>query len=88
MEVNALRHDVVRQFLDHIADTRSGHRANTFRKHIVRLWNWGKRARLVHGDCPWNVEHYKHDKSEKYVPPEEDFWKVYAVAEDMPTAYG
>lgn len=87
MEVNTLRHDVVRQFLDHIATTRSGQRANTFRKHIVRLWNWGKRSRIVQGDCPWDVEPYKADKADKYVPPEEDFWKVYAVADQVPKPF-
>lgn len=84
MEVETLSHDVVRQFLDHIAQTRSGHRANTFRKHIVRLWSWGKRSRIVQGECPWDVEPYKADKSEKYVPPEEDFWKVYNIADKVP----
>ncbi|NDV20567.1 tyrosine-type recombinase/integrase [Pseudodesulfovibrio sp. JC047] len=88
MEVNMLQHDVMRQFLDHIAETRSGRRANTFRKHIMRLWNWGKRSRIIQGECPWDVEPYKCDRSEKYVPPEEDFWAVYEVADVMPTAYG
>jgi len=88
MEVNTLQHDVVRKFFDHIAQTRSGHRANTFRKHIMRMWNWGKRARLVQGECPWDVELYKVDKAEKYVPSEEDFWAVYDVADVMPTSFG
>tara|TARA_Y100001954_G_scaffold238820_1_gene308749 strand:- start:28338 stop:29249 length:912 start_codon:yes stop_codon:yes gene_type:complete len=87
MAVAELHHDVVRQFLDHIAETRSGHRANTFRKHIVRLWNWGKRAHLVKGECPWDVEPYKTDKVDRYVPPESDFWKVYDVANLVPTGH-
>lgn len=83
IEAAKLPHDTVRQFLDHISETRSNQRANTFRKHIVRLWNWGKRSRLVQGDCPWDVEPYKVDKSDKYVPPEEDFWAVYDVADQV-----
>jgi len=83
MPVAELKHDTVREFLDHIAQTRSGHRANTFRKHIVRLWNWAKRARIVMGECPWDVEMYKYDKPDKYVPPEEDFWKVYDMADQV-----
>jgi integrase len=87
MPVHALTHDKVRQWLDHIAETRSGHRANTFRKHVMRLWSWGRRARLVDGDCPWDVEPYKQDRSEKYVPPEEDFWAVYDIADQVPKPY-
>lgn len=83
MPVDRLSHDTVRQFLDHIAQTRSNHRANTFRKHIVRLWSWGKRSRIVQGDCPWDVEPYKVDQAEKYVPPEEDFWAVYDMADQV-----
>ncbi len=87
MPVDRISHDVVRQFLDHIADTRSGHRANTFRKHIMRLWNWGKRSRLVMGECPWDCEPYKANRTEKYVPDEADFWKVYAVADQVPKPF-
>ena len=83
MPVAELKHDKVREFLDHIAQTRSGHRANTFRKHIVRLWNWAKRARIVLGECPWDVEMYKADRGDKYVPSEVDFWKVYEMADQV-----
>ncbi|MGE4293307.1 MAG: tyrosine-type recombinase/integrase [Desulfovibrio sp.] len=87
MEAGALSHDVVRCFLDQVAAEKSGHRANTYRKHLVRLWSWGRRARLVPGDCPWDVERYKEERGEKYVPPEADFWAVYEVADKVPTSY-
>lgn len=82
-----LPHNVVRKLLDGIAMKVSGHRANTYRKHIMRLWNWGKRARLVKGECPWDVEKYKEEKHDKYVPPEADFWKVYEIADQVPSSH-
>ncbi len=87
MAAGVLEHDVVREFLDHVADAKSGHRANTYRKHLMRLWSWGKRCRLVQGECPWDVEKYKEERSERYVPPEKDFWKVYEIAEQVPGSY-
>ena len=87
MAAEELPHDVVRQFLDHVASEKSGHRANTYRKHIKRMWSWGKRARLVVGECPWDIEKYKEEKRDKYVPTEGDFWKVYQVIGQEPTSY-
>ncbi len=87
MPAEDLPHDVVRRFLDGIAKEKSGHRANTYRKHIVRMWNWGKRARIVFGECPWDIERYKEEKRGKYVPSEEDFWKVYELMDEVPTSH-
>lgn len=84
MPAAELPHDLVRRFLDTVAAEKSGHRANTYRKHLMRLWNWGKRARLIVGECPWDVERYKEARRDKYVPPEADFWKVYKAAEVVP----
>ena len=82
-----LPHGVVRRFLDEIAQEISGARANTYRKHLMRLWSWGKRARRVKGECPWNVEKYKEEKRDKYVPPEDDFWAVYELMDEVPTSH-
>ena len=87
MGADELEHDVVRRFLDEIAQSVSGHRANTYLKHIKRMWNWGKRARIVDGECPWDIERYKEERSDKYVPPEDDFWAVYDLMPKVPTSY-
>lgn len=87
MPAGEVPHDVVRQLLDSMAENKSGHRANTYRKHLMRLWNWGKRARLVEGECPWDVEKYKEERRERYVPPEEDFWKVYEISDQLPSSH-
>lgn len=87
MAAQDLAHDDVRRFLDEIAQEKSGHRANTYRKHIVRMWNWGRRARLVSGECPWDVEKYKEERRDRYVPPLEDFWAVYEVMDHVSNSY-
>lgn len=87
MHAAELPHDVVRRMLDKVAEDVSGYRANRWRQHLMRLWSWGKRARRVQGDCPWDVEKYKEERSERYVPSEEDFWRVYSVIGQEPTSY-
>ncbi|MGE4505045.1 MAG: tyrosine-type recombinase/integrase [Desulfovibrionaceae bacterium] len=87
MGARDLHHDLVRRFLDGVAADKSGHRANTYRKHLLRLWSWAKRSRMVQGECPWDVERYKEERQDKYVPPEADFWAVVREAEKVPTSY-
>ncbi len=79
-----LEHETVRKFLDKIATLKTGHRANRYRRHILRMWSWGKTARLVSGECPWDVEKYKEVRNPRYIPSEDDFWKVYEIADQVP----
>ncbi|WP_243367399.1 tyrosine-type recombinase/integrase [Fundidesulfovibrio soli] len=69
-------------FLDQISKEKSGHRANKYRVHLVRAYNWGIRAVGLPSPNPWLVERYKEVKSPRYVPTEEDFWNVYNHASD------
>ncbi|WP_421902041.1 tyrosine-type recombinase/integrase [Maridesulfovibrio sp.] len=79
-----LDHETVRKFLDRISKTKTGARANRYLRHIKRMWAWGKKAGLVFGDCPWDVERYKETRKPRYVPPEDDFWEVYDIADQVP----
>lgn len=65
-------------FLNSIAKKVSGARANKYRIHLVRAYNWGIRALHLPEPNPWKVERYREEKTPRYVPSEEDFWKVYA----------
>jgi integrase len=72
--------------LDHIIlqkNSRSGNSANKDRKNLVAAWNWGMKYLIppLPGPNPFLVEKMAEIRHPRYVPPEEDFWKVYDVAE-------
>jgi integrase len=62
-------------------DLKSGNAANRVRKHSSAAWFWGKKYFGLPLINPFH-ETYKmpEDRHPRYVPPEEDFWKVYSVA--------
>lgn len=61
------------------ARNRLGHAANKDRKNLVAAWNWGH-AYLPGWprDNPFqDVPRQREVESPRYVPPVEDFWKIY-----------
>jgi integrase len=59
----------------------SGNAANVARKNLCAAWVWGKKYFGLPAWCPFGeVDKFPADQHPRYVPPEEDFWKVYAVA--------
>jgi integrase len=68
-------------YLQAQTERRTGHAANKDRKNLVAAWNW---AIKLH-DFPLNpfikVERFAETRHPRYVPPEDDFWRVYEVAE-------
>ncbi len=66
---------------------RSGNALNTDRKNLGKAWNWGAKYLADQGfptgrANPFlSVEKYPEERHARYVPPEEDFWAVYAQAE-------
>ena len=71
----------IEDHLDRINREISRHRAYKSRVYIIRLYNWAIKRKLVTAPNPWVIERYGEDKNPRYVPPEEDFWKVVEVAE-------
>lgn len=61
---------------------RSGYGANKDRKNLVASYNWGMKYfnPVLTGPNPCLVEKMPEVRSPRYVPPEDDFWKVYNVA--------
>lgn len=61
---------------------RSGYAANKDRKNLVAAWNWG--TEYMNPNLPklnpCQVKKMPEDRSPRYVPPEEDFWKAYNLA--------
>jgi len=64
-------------------EERSGYSANKDRKNLVAAWNWGMKYMKtpLSGPNPCLVERMPEVRSPRYVPPEEDFWKVFEAAE-------
>lgn len=59
----------------------SGNMANVVRQHLLAAWTWGKKFYGLPKFNPFaEVEKFPADKHPRYVPPEDDFWKVYEVA--------
>jgi integrase len=61
---------------------RSGYAANKDRKNLVAAWNWGMKYMNppLPGPNPCLVDKMPEIRNPRYVPPEEDFWKVYEKA--------
>jgi integrase len=64
-------------------EVRSGNAANKDRKNLVAAWNWGMKYMKPPLPSPniCLVDRMPEVRKPRYVPPEEDFWKVYAAAE-------
>ena len=63
-------------------EERSGNAANKDRKNLVAAWNWGMKYMkpTLPGPNPCLVDRMPEVRHPRYVPPEEDFWKVYDTA--------
>lgn len=61
---------------------RSGYSANKDRKNLLAAWNWGVKymSPSLPRENPFDIEKMPEIRSPRYVPPLEDFWKVYEVA--------
>jgi integrase len=62
---------------------RSGYAANKDRKNLLAGWEWGMEymnPKLPRPN-PCQVKKMPEARHPRYVPPEEDFWKVYNVAD-------
>lgn len=71
--------DILRQ----VDKTVSGNAANKVRKNLAAAWQYGVRYYGFPQDNPFlRVERFAEDKHPRYVPPEEDFWRVVDATED------
>jgi integrase len=82
LEVTALHKRDVLAHLSKEAGKRSGYAANKERKNLVVAWNWA--CQYIPGfpsANPMLAERFPEERSPRYIPSEDDFWKVYKVAE-------
>ena len=71
------------EHLQGVASERTGSAANNDRKNLIAFWHWAEK--FVDGfpnTNPWlRVSRFPITKKPRYVPPEDDFWKVYEAAD-------
>lgn len=74
--------------LRRVASETSGNAANKTRKNLAAAWAWGRRYYGFPQENPWRgVEKFPADQQPRYVPPEEDFWRVFEVADRRDKAF-
>jgi integrase len=83
MPVSQLKPATVMTYVMSQKGNRSGHAANKDRKNLVAAWNWGMKYMdpPLPGPNPCMVERMPETRQPRYIPPVEDFWKVYDAAE-------
>ncbi|MGV1098716.1 tyrosine-type recombinase/integrase [Thiovibrio sp. JS02] len=82
LSVEALTPGKVLDYLQVQAQARSGYAANKERKNLVAAWNWGMKYMGLPAPNPCLVDRFPEQRHDRYVPPEEDFWKVYKAADN------
>lgn len=75
---------ICKSYLKQQNKERSGYAANKDRKNLAAAWNWGQDN--FEDDWPeilnpfHVIKKFPEKRNPRYVPPEDDFWKVYNVA--------
>ena len=72
------------EYLRKQARERTGYAANKDRKNLGAAWEWGRKYMdgFPKGENPFRVvDRFPEERQPRYVPPEEDFWRVYEIAE-------
>ncbi len=75
---------LVLKHLQGVYRSRSGYAANKDRKNLATAWKWGQSFLdgFPTGDNPFlKASRFPEEKEPRYVPSEEDFWKVLDAAE-------
>jgi integrase len=83
LPVSNLKPSDVMKYIVKQKEERSGYAANKDRKNLVAGWNWGMKYMNppLPGPNPCLVDRMPEQRQPRYVPPEDDFWKVYEAAE-------
>lgn len=74
----------IMRFLMKQFKTRSGYAANKSRKNLATAWEWGRRhieGFPEGGNIFRLADTFPEKRSPRYVPPEQDFWKVCELTE-------
>ena len=88
-QLDQITPDTVMRYLQEQNIKRSGFAANKDRKNLSAAWEWGRK--YIDGFPavlnPFSVApRFREERKPRYVPTEQDFWKVVAVAENQDRA--
>lgn len=84
LEIADLDVEIASKYLSSQTDKRSGYASNKDRKNLSAGWSWAKDKMpgFPKGQNPFSaVSKHSEDRQDRYVPPEEDFWKVFELTE-------
>ncbi|MCM2284590.1 MAG: site-specific integrase [Desulfobacula sp.] len=83
MDVEKLTPAEVRPHLLGEKKTRSGYASNKDRKNLLAGWNWGIKFMNppLPKESPFDIQKMPEERSPRYIPPEEDFWKAFEQAQ-------
>lgn len=81
LPVHKLSGDNIRLYLQAQAGNRSGYSANKDRKNLLAFERWIYRYKGIQNPFASITEKFPEERQPRYVPPEEDFWKVYESAQ-------
>ena len=72
------------KYLSAQAKKRSGYAANKERKNLAAGWTWAMKFMpgFPQGQNPFGaVAKFREERNDRYVPPEEDFWRIFDLTE-------
>ncbi|MBU4371246.1 MAG: site-specific integrase [Proteobacteria bacterium] len=81
LTVDKIKPVQVLNYLRKQATERSGYAANKDRKNLLAAWNWGIKYLDLPSPNPCFTERFPETRQNRYIPPENDFWKVYEITE-------
>lgn len=83
MEAEGLTPATVQTYLLNQKKERTGYASNKDRKHLLAGWNWGKEymTPILPKENPFKTPKMPEIRTPRYVPPKEDFSKVFQLVE-------
>jgi integrase len=76
MRVCDISPDDIRKYLQEQSSDRSGYAANKDRKNLLAFFSWLARYKGLVNPCVSVCERFPEERQARYVPPEEDYWKI------------
>lgn len=79
--IREIRPDDIRLYLQEQFSARSGYAANKDRKNLSAFFSWLARYKGIVNPCVAVCERFPEERQARYIPPEEDFWKVFETTQ-------
>lgn len=80
VSVHDVTPEMVHEYLQKQAQTRSGYSANRDRKNLLAMWHWGQQILDLPRNPVAKMRPYPHERGPQYTPPTEDVLKLLAAA--------